>query len=120
MPDETRTPRLPSSPWRVTHAGNIHYGVASADWAYASAADVVYAHAGRDGFGNGSTRDVAEFIATTPDIVAAAVEVIRAANRDPDEGPTGWPEAMSELARLVMPYAEVFGRDAAGGGHRDA
>ncbi len=32
----------------------------------------------------------------------AAKEVIWAANRDPDEGPTGWAQAMSLLARLAF------------------
>ena len=34
---------------------------------------------------------------------SAAREVIWAANKDPDDGPTGWAQAMSRLAELVFP-----------------
>ena len=32
-------------------------------------------------------------------------EMLRAANRDPDDGPTGWPQAMSKIAEIVFPLA---------------
>jgi hypothetical protein len=37
----------------------------------------------------------------------AAKEVIWAANRDPGEGPTGWAQALSKLARLAFDMDEV-------------
>ena len=37
----------------------------------------------------------------------AAKEVIWAANRDPEEGPTGWAQALSKLARLAFQMDET-------------
>ena len=65
-------------PWRVSHAGNVHYGVSHGEYSFPT---VVKARCEYDGFGNGSSRADANFIAEARTLVPeliAEVERLRA------------------------------------------
>lgn len=65
-------------PWKPCHVGNIHYGVGSGDCNFPN---VVHAECGPGGWGNGSRRADAEFIAASRTLVPALiaeVEILRA------------------------------------------
>lgn len=65
-------------PWRVHDAGFGHHGVASEEWNHAN---VVHAHSGPDGFGNGSSQVNARLLAAAPDlartVISQAAEIER-------------------------------------------
>ena len=62
--------------WKVTHAGNIHYGVRAHIEGDVYPATVVFAQADSQGYGNGSRKVDAEFIAhARQDIPALCDEV---------------------------------------------
>lgn len=63
-------------PWKVTHAGNMHYGV-STDTGRSYDLTIAYARCEWDGFGNGSTRSNAEYIAAlSPEVVVGLLDEI--------------------------------------------
>lgn len=70
-------PEYLRAPWVASHAGNMHYGVKT-DQHYT----VVHAHANHEGFGNGSNRGVAEFIAAAPELVERLLAELDRADAD--------------------------------------
>lgn len=69
---------ITEGPWKAVNAGNIHWGVSSEGYDFPT---VVKAQCSYDGFGNGSRRVDAEFIAAAPELVrelVAEVEQLQA------------------------------------------
>jgi hypothetical protein len=98
--------RATTGAWAVEHAGNMHYGVkqAEADPRIGVPLSVVYAHCGFDGFGNGSRRQDAEFIAAAPALLREAAEQLADTTQDRDE----WVGACQSLRReLAAKDAEI-------------
>lgn len=66
-------------PWMSRCAGNIHYGVSHGDYNFPT---VVKAHVSYDGYGSGSTRVDAEFIAAARTLVPDLTSALKGAQAE--------------------------------------